>query len=347
MKILLYKGDFKDLAKSGIGTAILHQEKILKESGVPYTLDEKDDYDIVHINSVYPKTLSFAKKCKKRGKKVVYYAHSTEEDFRNTFKFSNVFSKIYKKWLIHCYKTGDVIITPTEYSKNLIEGYGIKKKIFPISNGLELDVYDREKVDRDAFRKRFNFTKDDKVIISVGLFFERKGLLDFIELAKMFPNYKFVWFGHLDFKYIPKKISYAIKHKPDNVIFPGFVKSEELREAYVGSDIFLFLTREETEGIVLLEALALKTPTIINDIPIYEYLEDGKNIYKVKSVSECKNKIEKMLSGELTNLTEDGYEVVKRIDLPQISKKMTEVYKYVLDTKKGFEDENNRIKKHR
>lgn len=42
MKTLLYKGDFKNLAKSGIGTAILHQEKILKESSIPYTLDENN-----------------------------------------------------------------------------------------------------------------------------------------------------------------------------------------------------------------------------------------------------------------------------------------------------------------
>ena len=331
MKVLLYKGDFKDLAKSGIGTAIINQEKILKESGIPYTLDENDDYDIVHINSVYPKTLSFAKKCKKRGIKVIYYAHSTEEDFRDTFKFSNAVSKIYKKWLIKCYKIGDVIITPTEYSKSLIERYGINKKIFAISNGIELSCYDREKADGMAFRKKYNYTKDDKIIMSVGLFFERKGLLDFIELARALPQYKFIWFGHLDFKYIPKKISSAIKNKPDNVLFPGFVKSEELRNAYVGSDIFVFLTREETEGIVLLEALALKTPTIINDIPIYKYLDDGKNIYKIKNISECKDKINNIFNGKLKDLTNEGYEVVKNLDLPYISNRLKEVYKYVLD----------------
>ena len=333
MKVLLYKGDYKDLAKSGIGTAILHQEKILKESGISYTLDENDEYDVVHINGVYPKTLSFAKKCKKRGIKVIYYAHSTEEDFRNTFKFSNILSKIYKRWLIHCYKTGDVIITPTEYSKSLIENYGINKKIFAISNGIELDRYDRNKANGMEFRKKYNYSKNDKVIMSVGLFFERKGLLDFIELAKMFPNYKFIWFGHLDFKYIPKKISNAIKNKPENVLFPGFVKSEELRNAYVGSDIFVFLTREETEGIVLLEALALKTPTIINDIPIYEYLKNGENIYKSHNVLECKNIINNMLNGKLKNVTEKGYDVVKNIDLSNIGKKLKEVYKYIMDEK--------------
>lgn len=333
MKVLLYKGDFKALAKSGIGTAILHQEKILKESGIPYTLDEYDEYDVVHINSVYPKTLSFAKKCKKRGIKVIYYAHSTEEDFRDTFKFSNILSKIYKKWLINCYKIGDVIITPTEYSKSLIERYGINKKIFAISNGIELSCYDRKKFNGMSFRKKYNYTKNDKVIMSVGLFFERKGLLDFLELARIFPQYKFIWFGYLDFKYIPKKISSAIKNKPENVLFPGFVKNDELRNAYVGSDIFVFLTKEETEGIVLLESLALKTPTIINDIPIYKYLEDGKNIYKTKNILECKDKIRNILNGKLKNVTDKGYDVVKEVDFPNIGKKLKEVYEYVLDEK--------------
>lgn len=332
MKVLLYMGDYKNVEKSGIGRAIIHQEKILKESGISYTLDENDDYDIVHINSVFPKSLLFAKRCKKEGKKVIYYAHSTEEDFRNTFKFSNALSKIYKKWLIKCYKTSDVIITPTDYSKNLIENYKINKKIFVISNGIELSCYDREKADGMTFRKKYNYTKNDKVIMSVGLFFERKGILDFLELARIFPNYKFIWFGYLDFKYIPKKISSAIKNKPENVLFPGFVTSEELRNAYVGSDIFVFLTREETEGIVLLEALALQTTTIIKDIPIYKSLVDGKNILKVKNILECRDKINNIFDCKFKDLTSEGYKIVKDMDLPNVGEKLKDVYKYLLDT---------------
>ena len=329
MKVLLYKGDFKDLEKSGIGTAVLHQERLLKENNIPYTTDENDEYDIVHINSVYPKTLAFAKKCKKKGIKVVYYAHSTEEDFKDTFKFSNSLLKTYRKWLIKCYETGDVIITPTEYSKWLLEQYGIDKKIFPISNGLDLNIYNRDKANGAAFREKYNYTEKDKVIMSVGLFFERKGLLDFLELARRFPQYKFIWFGYLDFKYIPKKISSAIKNKPDNVLFPGFVDKSELRDAYVGADLFVFLTREETEGIVLLEALALKTPTIINDIPIYQHMKDGENIYKSKDIDDCERKIENILNGKLKNVTDAGYELVKQVDLPNIGKKLKEVYLYI------------------
>ena len=33
------------------------------------------------------------------------------------------------------------------------------------------------------------------VIVGIGLYLERKGILDFVELAKRLPEYKFIWFG--------------------------------------------------------------------------------------------------------------------------------------------------------
>ena len=330
IKILLYKGDYNNLKKSGIGKSILYQEKILKENNICYTTNENDDFNIVQINGVFPKSFFFAKKCKKKGIKIIYYAHSTEEDFKNTFKFSNIFSKLYKMWLIKCYQLGDVIITPTEYSKKLIKKDLSNKKIFVISNGIDLNFYDRNKSDPNAFLKKYNYKPNDKIIMSAGLFFERKGILDFIELAKYFKNYKFIWFGDLDFKYIPRRISYAIKNKPENVTFAGFVSSIELRDAYVGSDIFVFMSKEETEGMVLYEALALKTQIIINDIPIYKNMRDGIDVYKANSILEFKNKISKILNNKLMNLTDRGYDLVKIKNLSVISEKLKEVYKYVV-----------------
>ena len=44
------------------------------------------------------------------------------------------------------------------------------------------------------------------------------------------------------------------------------------------------MSKEETEGIVILEALAMKIPTLIRDIPVYEgWLTDSKDVYKAKN----------------------------------------------------------------
>ena len=46
--------------------------------------------------------------------------------FQNSFTGSNLIAPLFKKWIMKCYQTGDLILTPTNYSKSLLEGYGIK-----------------------------------------------------------------------------------------------------------------------------------------------------------------------------------------------------------------------------
>jgi 1,2-diacylglycerol-3-alpha-glucose alpha-1,2-glucosyltransferase len=160
--------------KSGVGRAIYHQKKALEENNVSYTTDKKEDFDIVHINTVFPSSLRMSKSSKARGKKVVYHAHSTEEDFKNSFRGSNLIAPLFKKWLMKCYSSGDLIITPTPYSKRLLEGYGLKNPIVSISNGIDLSYFAKDNEGRSRFREKYNFNEDDKVIVSVGLYIQRK-----------------------------------------------------------------------------------------------------------------------------------------------------------------------------
>ena len=96
MKILLYTEMEKMVAKSGLGKAIKHQMKALELAGVEYTTNPKDEFDILHINTYFPYSYDLALRSKKAGKKIVYHAHSTEEDFRNGFVFSKQVSPLFK-----------------------------------------------------------------------------------------------------------------------------------------------------------------------------------------------------------------------------------------------------------
>ena len=76
------------------------QMRLSKPSQEVLNLLEENDYDIIHINYYGPNSYALAKRAKKHGKKVVYHAHSTEEDFKNSFIFSNQISPAFKKWII-------------------------------------------------------------------------------------------------------------------------------------------------------------------------------------------------------------------------------------------------------
>jgi 1,2-diacylglycerol-3-alpha-glucose alpha-1,2-glucosyltransferase len=333
MKILLYTENENLIGKSGLGKAIKHQMKALRENNIEYTINPNDDYDIVHINFYGPKSYLLAKKANKMGKKVIYHAHSTEEDFKNSFIFSNQIAPAFKNWLIKCYTLGDHILTPTPYSKKLLLNYGIKKPITDISNGIDINFFKKDIELGKKFREQFNYDENDKIIMGVGLYIERKGILDFVELAKRLPEYKFIWFGHSPLFASPQKIRDAINTKLSNLFFAGYVEPEVLRGAYSGCNLYLFPTWEETEGIPIMEACAAKLPALIRDIPVFsDWLEDGVNVYKAKNLDEFEEKIKGILNGHLADLTEEGYKVALSRDIKNIGKKLVDIYKEVINS---------------
>ncbi len=334
MKVLLYAEGLKTIGKSGLGKAIKHQQKALDYVKVLYTLNLNDDYDILHINTYFLKSYFLVKKAKKEGKKIVYHAHSTEEDYKDGFILVKQTSKLFKRWLIKCYSKGDIIVTPTEYSKKILESYkGLEnKKIVSISNGIDISFFKNKKSYRKSFRKRYNYEDSDKVIIGIGLYIRRKGIVDFVELAKRLPEYKFIWFGESPLKFSTKDVVKAVNTKLDNLKFAGYVEQELIREALGGCDLYLFPTFEETEGIPIIEACAMRTNTIIRDIPIFEdLLEDGKNVYKAKDVDEFEILIKKFFNNEIEPLADKAYSVAKERDIKEVGKKLKQVYEEVLE----------------
>ncbi len=335
MKVCVYKGSEKIVRKSGVGIAMRHQEAILKKAGFEVTSHLDDETDAIHINTVFPDSAVKASMAKKQHKMVVYYGHSTMEDFRNSFKGSNSFAPFFKKWIKHCYNKGDIILTPTEYSKSLLQSYGIKKPIIALSNGIDIDKFVPDEKKRKKFREKYHIPEDKKVVLSVGHYIERKGILDFIELAKKMPDVLFMWFGYTSPKLIPEKIASAIKSAPSNLVFPGYVPPEDLRYAYQGCDLFCFMSHEETEGIVILEALACELPVLVRDIPVYGgWLEDGINSYKAESIDDFADKTRKILNHELPDLTMEGRKVAEERSFAAIAEKMKAIYKQYYHKKK-------------
>ena len=333
MKVLLYFEGESMISASGIGRALKHQQQALDAVHVEWTCDPMcKDYDILHINTVGPNSMRMIKHAKDRGCKVVYHAHSTEEDFRNSFVFSNQIAPVFKKHIVNLYSQADCIITPTPYSMKLLEGYGINLPIYAISNGIDLRrfTYDEEKV--KAFRKYFSLKPTDKVVLCVGLFFERKGILDFIEVAKRLPHYKFIWFGSIQPFMIPSNVREIIQGKhPNNVIFPGYVKGAIIEGAFSGSDVFFFPSYEETEGIVVLEALASLQEVVVRDIGVYDgWLVDGVNCYKGKTNDEFTQLIEGVVEKQLPSCCMQGMQTASERSIEIVGRQLKEVYERVL-----------------
>lgn len=317
----------KAIEKSGVGRAMYHQQMALNAEGIDYTLNKDEPHDIVHINTVFPQSLIKAKNAKRQGKTVLFHAHSTEEDFRNSFMLSNAVSPLFKKWIKQCYSSSDLILTPSQYSKELLTNYSMNPPIEVISNGIDLKYWKASEEERKLFKQKYQKDPNKKLIIAVGLPIKRKGIVDFVELAKRMPNYEFIWFGYSNPKFLPKEVREAWNTELPNLTFAGYVERDTLRVAYRACDLYLFLTHEETEGIVLLEALASKTNVLVRDIPVFgPPMVEGRNIYKGRTVDEFETKIRDILSGALPTLAYRGYKIAQKRSIENVGRRLRACY---------------------
>ena len=131
MRVFIYNGGLRLVGKSGVGQAILHQREMLRRARIDTADHWCQRAGAVHINTVLPDSVLAALAAKLMGRKVIYYGHSTMEDFRRSFRGSDRLAPLFRKWITFCYSLGDVVLTPTEYSRRLLESYGLKKD-FPL-----------------------------------------------------------------------------------------------------------------------------------------------------------------------------------------------------------------------
>lgn len=328
MKVLLYFESQDKMKKSGIGRAMRHQMQALTSAGVDFTIDPKDKtYDMVHINTTWNKSKRLLKKCNKKGIPAIVHGHSTIEDFKNSFALWPLVAKVwYNKQILFMYKNADFIITPTPYSKKLIDSYNLGTPTVDLSNGISLQDYAKDENKVEEFKKYFGI-KDEKVVIGIGYPFERKGIHDFFEIARKNPNIKFMWFGHLERILMSNKIKRAIKNKPDNAIMSGYIDNAIIKGAMQYATCLLFPSYEETEGIVVLEALASHCPLLIRRIGVYDqWLEEDKNCLMASNNDEFNEKLQLLLNNDFKSMTEEGYKVVQERTLEIVGQKLKEIY---------------------
>ena len=319
MRVHIYTGSLALVGKSGVGQAANHQRAALQSAGVEVVTQWQPPADAVHINTVLPCSVRAAKKARRRGIPVLWYGHSTEEDFRHSFAGSNLLAPLFKRWLCHCYNQADLILTPTPYAANILQGYGLRPPVRVLSNGVDTEFLAPDPARGAAFREKYGLADGQKAVVSAGHFFERKGILDFIALARRMPGVLFFWFGHTDPALVPRTVRKAMQAAPPNLCFAGFVTQAALHDAYCGADAFLFCSHEETEGIVVLEALACGVPVLVRDIPVYEgWLTDGVNVYKAADNAGLQTKLAGILQHRLPDVTAAGRTVAEERALPVI-----------------------------
>jgi 1,2-diacylglycerol-3-alpha-glucose alpha-1,2-glucosyltransferase len=337
------------LQRSGWGTAAAQQRAALADTDIDVvTSPWRDDllsiarsiaagdgvfreFDLAHCNAPGPGSLAVARHAHRNDIPLVLHAHMTAEDFGESFRFSSEIAPLLKRYLRWFYSQADLVLCPSQYTKDLLEAYPVDAPIETITNGVDLDSLAGHEALREQYRERYDL--DGMVVFALGNVFERKGLTDFCRLAES-TSYDFAWFGPYD---TGPQASSVVKrwtqNPPQNVTFTGWV--DDKRGAFGAGDVYLFPTKNENQGIAVLEAMACGKTVVLSDIPVFEeFFTHGEDCLKCSSRAEFREALDRLSDDPALRerLGQNARETAAEHSLERVGAELSRIYHDVTTT---------------
>jgi len=156
------------------------------------------------------------------------------------------------------------LISPSAPMREALLAYGVSTPIEVLPTGLPADSYVRG--DGARFRQRFDLPADRPLLLYVGRVAYEKNidflLRMFVRLRAQRPDAIFVIAGEGPARDSLVKLARSLGVE-SAVRFIGYLdRATELPDCYAAGDAFVFASRTETQGLVLLEAMAQGTPVV-------------------------------------------------------------------------------------
>ncbi|MDD5067601.1 MAG: glycosyltransferase, partial [bacterium] len=226
--------------------------------------------------------------------------HTFFEEYLHYVKLQNNFgrwlAKAFSRW--YCSHMSHVIV-PSNFIRDLLHRYGIRKKIDVIPTGINFRRFNKRI--SVNWRKKLGIPAQARILLYVGRLEQEKNLYFLVDLFKgLLPDHKDI-FLVLTGDGSEKKhlMRYSAKQGlSGRVLFTGFIQPCNLHDIYGTADLFVFPSLTETEGLVLLEAM-------VNDLPVVSFYERGTKtllpghirpgISPVRTEEQFRDEVEKYL----------------------------------------------------
>jgi glycosyltransferase involved in cell wall biosynthesis len=291
------------------------------------------DFDVVHAHGFFTSTALvscyYAKKFKTP---FVLTAHDLRlsRSAADARFFMKLYASTFGRYILKN-STGLIALTEDQV-KQYAESGADAGKIQVIPNGIEIGTYRNEDLHKNLL-SHYRIGQDDKILLSVGRLAEYKGLQDIIsilpQILEIFPETKLVITGE-DYGYKSQlRALVALNNLEAHVIFTGLVSQQQLMQLYKIARIFVFPSRAEGFGIVLLEAMASGTLCMAYPIPaVRRVIEHEVNGVLVDSKSEFRDSIIYYFNHpeKKSEIEENALKGVEAYDIRQIVKETENVY---------------------
>lgn len=227
-----------------------------------------EDFDIIHAHGNGPYSLLgyFIAKIKRVPYVMTFHTihtHYVHYIFKGKIITPRMVSKLFKLFAERC----QAVIVPSLKMKEEFISYGLKKNVpYVIPNFLEEGKFKSSRI--GYLHKRLKLDKDVLIVLTVSRIGKEKNI-DFIlrvfkEVAKRDKKAHLVIVGKG-----PEKNNLVVLADKlgitERVHFTGVIDYDYMPFVYKDSDVFVFVSRTETQGLCVLEAAASGVPSVASD----------------------------------------------------------------------------------
>jgi glycosyltransferase involved in cell wall biosynthesis len=214
----------------------------------------------------------------------------------------------------------------------VLRNYGVTTPAQVIPTGIRIEQFSQG--DGASFRERFGIPESQPLLLFVGRVALEKNIQFLIEVmaevVKQIPDALLLITGEgparetLHNRVTSSELS-------SNIRFLGYLDRDgELENCYCAADLFVFASRTETQGLVLLEAMTLGTPVVSTAVMgTGDVLENGQGcIVAQEELNDFSSKVVCLLKDDKQRhaLSVSAQSYAEKWSAPVMAQKMADLY---------------------
>jgi len=250
---------------------------------VPFLIDQEMDAfapDLIHSHHPFLLGDAALRAARRRRRPLVFTHHTQYEKYTHYVPFDSEPLKQFVSNLATAYANlCSAVVAPSDSIARLIRRRGVEVPVKVIPTGVDLAFF--EEGSGDVFRSEWNIPRKTFVIGTCSRLAPEKNLAFLAHAAADYicgdPAALFLVLGEGPSGEDIRRV-FADHGLEKQLIMTGSQSGTALSNAYNAMDLFVFASKTETQGLVLLEAMAAGKPVMALDASgTREVVEDGRN----------------------------------------------------------------------
>ncbi len=223
---------------------------------------------IVHAHSPFVTGWLGQRLARRDGIPLVFTYHTQLDAYAHYVPFEARTTRNVATQITRAYANGsDAVVVPTAAMETRLRDMGVHARIEVVPSGIDVAAF-ANGTRQETVRALLGARNGEKIVLFVGRLGREKNvelaLEAFARLSD--PRARFVAIG--DGPHREALERFAMRAGiAERVLFTGELPRDTLPDAYASADAFVFASRTETQGLVLVEALAARLPIVAVDTP--------------------------------------------------------------------------------